>query len=65
MRLQKFYRGWKVRSFVLPMRKAFGSVKMYKLEAVVLGWITRKIFKLKDVQFRTKLIKDHDIHGLE
>jgi hypothetical protein len=31
------------------MRKAFGHRLLGKLQGVALGWVTRKIFKLKDV----------------
>ena len=63
IKIQKAYKGYKTRSFLLPMRKAFGSKGIAKLEAVAKGYIVMKILKLKDVQSRIKLIKDHDEQG--
>jgi hypothetical protein len=38
--------------------------KIDRLEAVVDGWRTRRILKLKDIETRIMMIKDHDIVGL-
>lgn len=45
------------------MRKSFGPKGIAKLEALARGFVIRKIMKLKDVQNRVKLIKDHDVAG--
>ena len=49
IKIQKVYRAYKTRTFIIPMRKAFGHRLLDQLEAVAIGWVTRKIFKLKDV----------------
>jgi hypothetical protein len=49
IKVQKAYRGHKARKLLIPIRKAFGTKGIAKLEALARGYVVRKIMKLKDV----------------
>jgi hypothetical protein len=67
LRIQKTFRGFLVRKYEAKFRKALGCYplpnqfsKIGKLEALALGWKTRRIMKLKEVRRRCSAIKDHE-----
>ena len=60
MKIQRNYRGYYARRYVTPFRRALGKSRMKKLHAVMSGWKTRQILKMKDVRNKAILVKDHD-----
>ena len=60
VKIQKVFRGYNERKNLDQFRKAFDPYTVQKLEAVALGFRTRKILRLKEAQDRINFIGDHD-----
>lgn len=54
------WRGHFARKVIIPINQAFTPEKEELLKAVVLGWKTRRIWKLKDMKDKMEMITEHD-----
>ena len=63
IKIQKVFRGHQLRKKVVDNQKVkrkLGFKNMKKLEGVALGFIVRKIMKLKEAKNRIQFVRDHD-----
>ena len=65
IKIQKVFRGYLARKYKKPMEQAFGPKQRALLAAAALGWKTRKIMKLKEVEKRASMVRDHDNSKLD
>jgi ribosome biogenesis GTPase A len=66
IKIQAAFRGHYQRKYVIAFRKSFKSIKGFlKFNAILKGWRTRKIFKLKVVKTKIANIKDHDLNLIQ
>ena len=66
VKIQKVFRGYLARKLDLQFVLALGGPEgVNKLEAVMVGWRTRRILRLKEAKTKIRTIKDHDALDLE
>ena len=65
IKIQKVFRGNFQRKYIYQFRKQLKTSKNFnKFLAIIKGWKTRRIFKLKIVIEKFQKIKDHDNQNL-
>jgi hypothetical protein len=61
VKIQKNWRGYYARKYLLPFRQRLGVDGYNKLIGAVLGWKTRAIMRVPEILKRAQSILDHDI----